>query len=163
MAAELSQNRWQMYTRGLQTRLFRTQPLGLSSSSRTRMLRLRMLCRTNRLCILLRPDGRLWVTLVCFFSAYAKYIIFAYVRVLQNSSTAAAESNGAADASVANLQIFLDNFVCQANANNTNYFFFEYFDEVWKDVQFGGVEGYWGLFYANRTLKSGITIPDCSS
>lgn len=45
-----------------------------------------------------------------------------------------------------NLQIFLDNFVCQANANGTGYFFFEYFDETWKDAEFGGVEGWWGLF-----------------
>ncbi|KAJ7455240.1 glycoside hydrolase [Mycena galericulata] len=77
-----------------------------------------------------------------------------------NSSTAVAASNGAAVASEANLQIFLDTFVCQANANGTKYFFFEYFDEEWKNIQFGGVEGYWGLFYANRTLK-GITIPKC--
>jgi glucan 1,3-beta-glucosidase len=27
------------------------------------------------------------------------------------------------DASIANLQIFLDTFVCQANANGTDYFF----------------------------------------
>ncbi|KAI5122936.1 hypothetical protein M0805_007614 [Coniferiporia weirii] len=79
-----------------------------------------------------------------------------------NSSSVAAETNGASAASEANLQIFLDNFVCQANANGTEYFFFEYFDEEWKDIQFGGVEGWWGLFYQNRTLK-GITIPDCST
>ncbi|KAJ7168452.1 glycoside hydrolase family 17 protein [Mycena filopes] len=78
-----------------------------------------------------------------------------------NSSTSDAASNGAAVASEANLQIFLDTFVCQANANGTKYFFFEYFDEEWKNVQYGGVEGYWGLFYRNRTLK-GITIPTCN-
>jgi hypothetical protein len=27
------------------------------------------------------------------------------------------------------------------------YFFFEFFDEKWKDETFGGVEGHWGLFY----------------
>ncbi|KAJ7762001.1 glycoside hydrolase family 17 protein [Mycena maculata] len=79
-----------------------------------------------------------------------------------NSSTTAAATNGAAVASEANLQIFLDDFVCQANANGTKYFFFEYFDEEWKNIEYGGVEGYWGLFYANRTLK-GITIPTCDS
>nr|GAT48749.1 glycoside hydrolase family 17 protein [Mycena chlorophos] len=77
-----------------------------------------------------------------------------------NSTGASTETNGASAASVANLQTFLDNFVCQANANNTQYFFFEYFDETWKDIQFGGVEGWWGLFHANRTLKD-ITIPKC--
>lgn len=69
-------------------------------------------------------------------------------------------NNGASDASEANLQVFLDTFVCQANQNGTSYFFFEYFDETWKDVQFGGVEGWWGLFHSNRTLKN-INIPDC--
>ena len=57
-------------------------------------------------------------------------------------------SNGPSTASVANLQTFLDTFVCQANQNGTGYFFFEYFDETWKNVTFGGVEGYWGLFNA---------------
>ena len=80
----------------------------------------------------------------------------------QKSSDEANESNGASYASVANLQIFLDTFVCQANQNGTGYFYFEYADEPWKDVQFGGVEGWWGLFNSDRTLKD-VTIPDCSS
>jgi exo-beta-1,3-glucanase (GH17 family) len=65
------------------------------------------------------------------------------------------------DPSVANLQTFMDTFVCQANKNGTGYFFFEYADEPWKDVQFGGVEGWWGLFNHDRTLKKGLTIPSC--
>ncbi|EJD06882.1 glycoside hydrolase family 17 protein [Fomitiporia mediterranea MF3/22] len=77
------------------------------------------------------------------------------------SSDAGNANNGASDASIPNLQKFLDTFVCQANTNGTGYFFFEYFDEVWKDQQFGGVEGWWGLFNSDRTLKD-ITIPDCS-
>ncbi|KAJ7068568.1 glycoside hydrolase [Mycena amicta] len=79
-----------------------------------------------------------------------------------NSSSVAAESDGPSNASVANLQIFLNDFVCQGNQNNVGYFFFEYFDEGWKDIQFGGVEGWWGLFHADRTLKN-VTIPDCKS
>jgi len=77
-----------------------------------------------------------------------------------NSSDISNETNGPGNASIAGLQVFLDTFICQANANGTAYFFFEYFDEPWKTVQFGGVEGYWGLFTANRTLKS-VTIPNC--
>ncbi|EMD33983.1 glycoside hydrolase family 17 protein [Gelatoporia subvermispora B] len=77
-----------------------------------------------------------------------------------NSSDAGNESNGPSTASEPNLQTFLDTFVCQANQNGTDYFFFEFFDETWKLIQFGGVEGYWGLFYANKTLKD-ITIPNC--
>jgi len=78
------------------------------------------------------------------------------------SSDVSNESNGPSKASEANLQIFLDTFVCQANKNGTGYFFFEYFDEPWKNIQFGGVEGWWGLFHSNRTLKN-IEIPDCTS
>jgi exo-beta-1,3-glucanase (GH17 family) len=73
------------------------------------------------------------------------------------------ETDGVSAASVPNLQVFLDTFVCQANTNGTGYFFFEYFDEKWKDIQFGGVEGWWGLFNGNKTLKDGLTIPDCIS
>jgi len=65
-------------------------------------------------------------------------------------------------ADLAGLQTFLDTFVCQANANNVGYFFFEFFDEEWKDIEFGGVEGHWGLFTKERELKD-IVIPDCPS
>ncbi|KAF8239690.1 glycoside hydrolase [Tricholoma matsutake] len=78
------------------------------------------------------------------------------------SSDAGNASNGPSTASEANLQTFLNTFVCQANTNGTKYFLFEYFDEPWKDVQFGGVEGWWGLFTANRTLKN-IQIPNCQA
>jgi len=76
------------------------------------------------------------------------------------SSDISNANNGASDASVANLQIFLDTFVCQANQAGIGYFYFEYFDEEWKDKKYGGVEGHWGLFNKDRTLKN-ITIPDC--
>ncbi|KAJ3997684.1 glycoside hydrolase family 17 protein [Lentinula boryana] len=76
------------------------------------------------------------------------------------SSDAGNANNGASDASEANLQIFLDTFVCQANQNGTGYFFFEFKDEPWKDAEFGGVEGWWGLFHSNRTLKR-IQLPNC--
>ncbi|KAL1739825.1 glycoside hydrolase family 17 protein, partial [Schizophyllum fasciatum] len=76
------------------------------------------------------------------------------------SSSTDSETNGASAASEANLQVFLDDFICQANANGTEYFFFEFFDEKWKDETYGGVEGWWGLFNSNRTLKS-VTIPVC--
>ncbi|KDN50518.1 hypothetical protein RSAG8_01016, partial [Rhizoctonia solani AG-8 WAC10335] len=77
------------------------------------------------------------------------------------SSSVAAQNNGAADASVANLQKFMDTFVCASNTNQTNYFFFEFKDEPWKDALYGGVEGWWGVFDADKKLKD-ITIPDCS-
>ncbi|KAF9048621.1 glycoside hydrolase family 17 protein [Panaeolus papilionaceus] len=79
------------------------------------------------------------------------------------SSDAGNANNGASPASIPNLQLFLNDFVCQANTNGTRYFFFEFCDEDWKDKQFGGVEGWWGIFNQDRTLKSGITIPNCTA
>jgi len=76
------------------------------------------------------------------------------------SDNVTAESDGPSLANTTNLQEFIDTFVCAANTNGTGYFFFEYFDETWKAQQFGGVEGHWGLFFANRTLKD-ITFPSC--
>ncbi|KAF8913775.1 glycoside hydrolase superfamily [Gymnopilus junonius] len=67
------------------------------------------------------------------------------------SSDVSNANNGASDASVANLQKFLDTFVCQANSGGIPYFYFEYFDEEWKDKKYGA-----------RTLKD-IKIPDCPS
>ncbi|KZW02907.1 glycoside hydrolase [Exidia glandulosa HHB12029] len=66
------------------------------------------------------------------------------------------------EASVANLQVYLDTFVCQANSNGTKYFYFEFKDEEWKNITFGGVEGYWGIFDKNKKLKQGIKLPTCS-
>lgn len=70
-------------------------------------------------------------------------------------------NDGPSLASVPNLQIFIDTFVCQANANKTGYFFFEFSDEPWKATTYGGVEGYWGLFDSNKNFKN-FTIPTCS-
>ncbi|KAH6915034.1 glucan 1,3 beta-glucosidase [Coprinopsis sp. MPI-PUGE-AT-0042] len=73
------------------------------------------------------------------------------------------ESNGFGRADIQGLQTFLDTFVCQANQNNVGYFFFEMFDEEWKDVKYGGVEGHWGIFNGDRTLKDGLVLPDCTA
>lgn len=79
--------------------------------------------------------------------------VYTYVLVnyyshwqFQKSSDAGNANNGASAASEENLQTFLDTFVCQANSAGIGYFFFEFCDEDWKDKQFGGVEGWWGLF-----------------
>ncbi|KIJ66917.1 glycoside hydrolase family 17 protein [Hydnomerulius pinastri MD-312] len=70
-------------------------------------------------------------------------------------------NDGPSIASVGNLQIFVDTFVCQANQNGTGYFFFEFCDEPWKATTYGGVEGYWGLFDSNKNFKN-LTIPSCA-
>ncbi|GAA5895490.1 uncharacterized protein JCM6883_001524 [Sporobolomyces salmoneus] len=63
-------------------------------------------------------------------------------------------------AGISELQTFLDTYPCQANQNGSYYFYFEPFDEPWKE-QYGGVEPYWGLMDHNRKLKD-ITFPDCA-
>ena len=75
-----------------------------------------------------------------------------------NSSVPVAGPSGA---SVANLQYFLDNFVCTANTQGVKYFYYEYMNIPWKEKRWPGVGGFWGLFNSNKTLKA-ITLPDCS-
>jgi len=77
------------------------------------------------------------------------------------SSDASNMSNGPSTASIPNLQKFLNTYVCQANKNGTGYFYFEAFDEEWKDKIYGGVEAHWGLFNTDKSFKN-ITIPTCS-
>ncbi|GJN89994.1 hypothetical protein Rhopal_002983-T1 [Rhodotorula paludigena] len=64
-----------------------------------------------------------------------------------------------APATTSELQVYLDTYPCEANKNGTSYYFFEPFDEPWKE-RYGGVEPYWGLFDSNKVLKN-ITFPDC--
>jgi exo-beta-1,3-glucanase (GH17 family) len=71
------------------------------------------------------------------------------------------------DASVAGideLNQFMEDWVCQALSNGTNYFWFEAFDEPWKisfDTKTEKWEDHWGLMDVNRNLKTGVKIPDC--
>ena len=66
-----------------------------------------------------------------------------------------------AHAGISELQTFLDGYICEANKNGTGYFWFELYDEEWKNALYGGVEAHWGLFDTSKKLKQ-ITIPDCS-
>ncbi|KAI1372515.1 glycoside hydrolase family 17 protein [Hypoxylon crocopeplum] len=71
------------------------------------------------------------------------------------------------DASVAGidqLNTLMEDWVCEALANGTNYFWFEMFDEPWKisfDTPGKEWEDQWGLMDVNRNLKDGVKIPDC--
>lgn len=67
-------------------------------------------------------------------------------------------TDGAALAGVSELQTFLDTYVCTANTNGTAYFFFEPFDEPWKD-EYGGVEPFWGLGDSNKVSFSSFFFP----
>ncbi|PWO00414.1 glycoside hydrolase [Tilletiopsis washingtonensis] len=80
------------------------------------------------------------------------------------------ETLGPAVAGIEELNRFMSDYVCAANRNATaatpdpfsSYFFFEAFDEPWKDALYGGVEAHWGLFTSDKKLKEGLVIPDCS-
>lgn len=67
-------------------------------------------------------------------------------------------------AGIDELNKFMEDWVCSALNNGTEYFWFEAFDEPWKakfntdDQQW---EDHWGLIDVNRNLKEGIVIPDC--
>ncbi|QPG93489.1 hypothetical protein C2857_000169 [Epichloe festucae Fl1] len=67
-------------------------------------------------------------------------------------------------ASIDGMNTFMKNWVCEALANGTNYFWFEAFDEPWK-IRFNEKdkewEDKWGLMDVNRQLKPGVKIPDC--
>ncbi|KAM0148003.1 hypothetical protein ACHAQE_007128 [Botrytis cinerea] len=67
-------------------------------------------------------------------------------------------------AGITELNTFMENWVCEAITNGTNYFWFEAFDEPWK-IQYNSGdqnwEDHWGIMDVNRVLKDGVKIPDC--
>ncbi|KAK7746561.1 hypothetical protein SLS62_009358 [Diatrype stigma] len=67
-------------------------------------------------------------------------------------------------AGIDELNQLLDDWVCPALTNGTEYFWFEMFDEPWK-IRFNTDgkewEDQWGIMDVNRNLKSGVKIPDC--
>ncbi|KAK5808414.1 glycoside hydrolase superfamily [Linnemannia elongata] len=65
---------------------------------------------------------------------------------------------GPAVPSIENLQTFVDTWVCQANKKNVPYYYFEAFDEPWKN-SISPRESQWGLMTVDRKLK--VTIPNC--
>ncbi|CAG8514222.1 12902_t:CDS:2 [Ambispora gerdemannii] len=73
----------------------------------------------------------------------------------------AGESHQQSIASNPNLNTFLQNFLCPANSKGYRYYYFESFDTPWKTAMFTLLEGSWGLFYPDRSLKPGVSIPDC--
>ncbi|MCJ1358295.1 MAG: hypothetical protein MMC33_008294 [Icmadophila ericetorum] len=68
-------------------------------------------------------------------------------------------------AGIDEMNTFMDGFVCQSLANNTEYFWFEAFDEPWKiiyDTPGEDWEDKWGLMDpGTRNIKPGLKIPDC--
>ncbi|KAK1963143.1 endo-beta-1,3-glucanase [Colletotrichum sublineola] len=76
----------------------------------------------------------------------------------------AVDCPNASVAGVDELNRLLEDWVCPALNNGTNYFWFSAFDEPWK-IKFNEKnkewEDQWGLMDVDRNLKSGVKIPDC--
>ncbi|KAJ6260654.1 Glucan endo-1,3-beta-glucosidase [Drechslerella dactyloides] len=69
-------------------------------------------------------------------------------------------------AGIRQLNQFIEQYVCAANNNGTEYYWFVPFDEPWKErynTPGKEWETQWGLMDVDRNLKSGVTIPDCPS
>ncbi|KAK0621099.1 putative glucan endo-1 [Lasiodiplodia hormozganensis] len=78
-------------------------------------------------------------------------------------STCTSDTQGSV-AGVDEMNIFLDDWVCSALKNGTEYFWFELFDEPWKimyNTKNENWEDKWGLMTVDRELKKGVKIPDC--
>ncbi|KAG9050181.1 hypothetical protein FS837_007079 [Tulasnella sp. UAMH 9824] len=89
-------------------------------------------------------------------------LIIAEIGWPSKSSDAKSATNGPSAADIPTMQTFMDSWICQANTNQTKYFWFENMDQPWKDALYGGVEGWWGLFSSTKQLKN-VTIPDCAA
>ncbi|KKY19197.1 putative glucan endo-beta-glucosidase btgc [Phaeomoniella chlamydospora] len=67
-------------------------------------------------------------------------------------------------AGVTEMNTFMEDWVCQALKNGTEYFWFEAFDEPWKviyNTKGKEWEDKWGLMDPARKIKDGLKIPDC--
>ncbi|ODV97246.1 hypothetical protein PACTADRAFT_74789 [Pachysolen tannophilus NRRL Y-2460] len=61
------------------------------------------------------------------------------------------------------LEYFINNWVCEVNKKDIEWYWFEAFDEPWKkiyDTPSTQWEAQWGIFTSDRVLK--ITLPDCN-
>ncbi|KAK4103007.1 glycoside hydrolase family 17 protein [Parathielavia hyrcaniae] len=67
-------------------------------------------------------------------------------------------------AGIDELNTFMEDWVCRALDEGTEYLWFEAFDEPWK-IMFNTDgkewEDHWGLMTVDRKLKDGVKIPDC--
>ncbi|KAL5115437.1 hypothetical protein ACEQ8H_006658 [Pleosporales sp. CAS-2024a] len=72
---------------------------------------------------------------------------------------------GGSVAGIAEMNQFMEDWICQSMKNGTEYFWFSAFDEPWK-IEYNTPgkewEDKWGLMDINRNLKPGLTIPNCS-
>lgn len=76
----------------------------------------------------------------------------------------ATSCTGGSVAGVEGLNQLLEDWVCPAIKNGTEYFWFSAFDEPWKErfnEKGKAWEDKWGLMDVDRNIKDGVKIPDC--
>ncbi|KAK3822809.1 MAG: glycoside hydrolase superfamily [Benniella sp.] len=71
----------------------------------------------------------------------------------------ATSNTNASIPSIPNLQTFLDTWLCEANARDLPYYYFEFVDAPWMIWPGSAVEGFWGLLTIDKKLK--VRLPDC--
>ncbi|KAF2139167.1 glycoside hydrolase family 17 protein [Aplosporella prunicola CBS 121167] len=80
------------------------------------------------------------------------------------SDTDECKSGEGSVAGITEMNTFMEDWVCEALSNGTEYFWFETFDEPWKVVYNTDSQKWedkWGLMDQARRLKKGVKIPDC--
>ena len=75
--------------------------------------------------------------------------------IIETGWPTAGQANGQAVPSSANAAKYLKDFMAWAKTNNVDYYYFESFDESWKDE--GGCGAHWGLWTTGATLKPEIS------
>jgi exo-beta-1,3-glucanase (GH17 family) len=63
----------------------------------------------------------------------------------------------AGEPSLANQKTYYEGLTAWAKENQVLTFWFEGFDESWKDPTGGGLEAHWGLFTADRKPKLAVS------
>ncbi|KAH3678184.1 hypothetical protein WICPIJ_008902, partial [Wickerhamomyces pijperi] len=62
------------------------------------------------------------------------------------------------------MQLFLSSWICDQRTKGIPWYFFEAFDEPWKEIyntEDAKWETQWGLFTVDRKMKDGIVLPRC--
>lgn len=63
-----------------------------------------------------------------------------------------------------NFQYFLNSWICESQMSNYEWYYFEAFDEPWKQIFYEGSnkwETEWGIFDTDRRMKADISFPTC--
>jgi len=95
----------------------------------------------------------------CIFETYdmfSKSFPGKQVIIGETGWPTAGDKLGGAIPSESNQAKYLKEFVAKAKEKKIKYFYFEAFDESWKDMFEGKVGSHWGIWYSDGRIKPGI-------